>query len=207
MRNDTGARNVILMICGVAALVAAFYGYLGWRAVGVGSSVYFIQSEPPSRAGHASRGNGTETAKLPHPSVVRGRKLYLVAGCALCHGVDGVGQVKSPNYVKETMPALNVLAERMFLLAPEDAEAVIRGLDAGPLDANALDVPRAGAVAAQYASIREVIMVGNPGGKKDEAGPAPLEMPRWDHRLTASEVNDVIAYLLSVYPWEGNEPR
>lgn len=137
--------------------------------------------------------------------VARGQMLYLRSGCALCHGVDGRGDVKNPNYVKEEKsPALNVIAERMFLHEREDVEAVIKILGNGKSLDNVdnLDVPRSAAVIAQYKSIRNIVFAGNPAGKKDPNGKKPFDMPPWKDRLSESQFNDIIVYLLSLYPWE-----
>lgn len=207
MSADTGTRNLIVMFAAVALVLMTFYGYLAWNALGMGSVIGQLMEAEPAPSGSPVSVQHRERAPAPaqpaHPNIARGKQLYLDSGCALCHGVAGVGRVRSPNYVADAMPALNVLAERMFLIAPEDADLVIKALEPGKrLNAASLDVPRAGAVAAQFESIREVILSGNPGGKKDPAGHAPLDMPRWDGRLNESEVSDVIAYLLSLYPWD-----
>jgi len=200
MNKDPGVRNLILVFVGVALFIGAFYSYLAWRALTIhAGTVDDSQHVQPQQVSNA---------ESDHANVNRGRRVYLNSGCALCHGLEGKGQIKSPNYIKDTMPGLNELADRMFLMEPEDAETVIRELDAGgSLNAEILDLPRAGAVVAQYESIRQAIMVGNPGGKKDPAGVEPLAMPAWADRLSPAEVNDVIAYLLSIYPWDRVEQQ
>jgi mono/diheme cytochrome c family protein len=141
-------------------------------------------------------------------TVKRGEYLYLHAGCALCHGLEGRGNVRNPNYVKEEKsPALNKLAEKMFLYEREDVETVLDVLESGKsLDqVEDLDVPRAAAVIAQYENVRKVILGGNHGGKKDPDGSPPFDMPAWKDKLSEARINDIIAYLLSLYPWEEEE--
>ena len=206
MKSDQGARNLIHVFLTVVGLVTAFYGYLAWRAFNW-NPMFFIR-DADSKQGQvmvtSNRGQSTTRSSPVRASVERGGRLYLSAGCAVCHGVKGQGQVRNPNYVKDVVPALNVLAERLFLNAPEDVDAVLKRLDSGQPLRNAadLDVPRAGAVVAQYESVRTVILSGNPAGKKDLAGPEPFDMPKWDDRLSELQVKDLIAYLLSLYPWD-----
>lgn len=204
MKSDQGARNLIHAFVAVIGLVTAFYGYLAWRAFNW-NPMFFIRDADSKREFIASEPISAITnAASRHPSVGKGERLYLSAGCAVCHGVAGRGGVRNPNYVKDDIPALNILAERMFLNEPEDVELVIEKLDSGQLGRNAedLNVPRAEAVLAQYESVRTVIMSGNPAGKKDSTANEPLDMPKWNDRLTGSEVNALIAYLLSLYPWD-----
>lgn len=211
MKSDQCARNLIRVFLGVVGLVATFYGYLAWRAINW-NPMFFIQNTGSERARVAATSNDVvnraNTASA-HPRVDRGRRLYLRAGCAVCHGPNGRGQVKNPNYVKDAIPALNILAERLFLNDPADVEAVLKRLDSGQSLHNSgdLDVPRAEAVIAQYESVRAVIVSGNPAGKKDAAGQEPLDMPKWKDRLTDSQVKDLIAYLLSLYPWDTGDQQ
>lgn len=138
--------------------------------------------------------------------VDRGRWLYRNNGCFACHGSEGHGGVRNPNYVNDFVPNLDTLAERMFLFYPEDVDAVVAALERRiPLEQ--LDdeppVPRFGAVLAQYNAIKNLLKRGNPAGKKDVAGPAPpLHMPTWETRLSDSDMDAIIAYLLSLKPLE-----
>ena len=207
MQSDQGARNLIHVFVVVVGLVVAFYGYLAWRAFNWNPMFFIRDADSKRELTTSERQRSLMDATPAHPSVARGGRLYLSAGCAVCHGVAGRGEVRNPNYVKDVIPALNVLAERLFLNEPEDVEVVLKRLDSGqPLhEGSDLDVPRAEAVMAQYESVRTVILSGNPAGKKDSAGNQPLDMPKWDDRLTGSQVNDLIAYLLSLYPWDTAE--
>jgi mono/diheme cytochrome c family protein len=136
--------------------------------------------------------------------VDRGAWLYRQLGCFSCHGSEGHGGVRNPNYVKDTVPALDVLAERMFLFYPEDVDAVVAALERRtPLGQLQDDppVPRFGAVLAKYEAIKELLHRGNPAGKKDVAGPSPpLHMPTWDTRVSDSDMDAIIAYLLTLKP-------
>lgn len=200
---DRGAQNLIRVFLSVVALLGAFYGYLAWRALNW-NPMFFIRNEDSERSRLVWSAGADQPANPGHPSVRRGEDLYLRVGCALCHGLVGKGGIKNPNYIKGTTPALNTLAERMFLYASEDVEILLNIFDSGKsLEGDQeLEVPRAGAVAAQYESVRRLIASGNPAGKKDPFGHAPLDMPPWVDRLSEAEINDLIAYLLSLYPWD-----
>jgi mono/diheme cytochrome c family protein len=169
----------------------------------------YAASEPPKVQLAKGEANSLPKYSVDVPgSVKRGKSLYLHAGCALCHGLEGKGDVRNPNYIKdEKSPALNTLAKKMFLYEREDVETALRVLESGKsLDqVEDLEVPRAAAVIAQYESVRKVILGGNQGGKKDPKGSPPFDMPAWKDKLTEARVNEIIAYLLSLYPWEEEE--
>jgi len=132
--------------------------------------------------------------------VERGGWLFRQKGCVTCHGDGGQGGVVNWNYVNDTVPALDTLAEKMFLFFPEDADEVIQYLETGhplaELEATT-SIPRFAAVVAQYDSTRNVIRRGNPPGKADPDGPAPpLEMLSWQDFLTDRDIDGILAYLL-----------
>lgn len=133
--------------------------------------------------------------------VRRGEWMFRQKGCITCHGPAGRGGVPNWNYVKDTVPALNTLAETMFLFSPEDVHFVVEQLEQRvPLESLEQDapLPRFSVVLAQYESIRNVIRRGNAAGKKDPKGPAPpLEMPAWESRLSDADIDAIIAYLLT----------
>lgn len=139
------------------------------------------------------------------PETVKGEALFLKY-CVACHGQGAKGGVKNINYVKRTVPALNTLAARMFLEEPEDANKVADLLSQG-VDINTmspkLDVPHRGRVLAQYRAILHVIENGSVAGKADPNGPEPLlHMPSWASGLTRKDIDSILSYLISIYPWE-----
>ncbi len=139
------------------------------------------------------------------PEDVQGEALYQKY-CVACHGLDAKGGVKNINYVKKTVPALNTLAERMFLEEPEDANKVAglleKGVDIAAMTPQ-LDVPNRGRVLAQYRTILNVIKKGSISGKADPKGPEPLlHMPSWAAGLTGKDIDSILSYLLKLYPWE-----
>ncbi len=142
------------------------------------------------------------------PETVHGEPLYRKY-CVACHGTDAKGGVKNINYIKRTVPELNILAERMFLDEPENAnkvsELLKNGVDITKMSPK-LDVPKRGRVLAQYRAIRNVIKRGSPAGKADPEGPEPLlHMPSWAKGLSDKDIDSIIAYLLTLYPWEQEE--
>lgn len=145
-------------------------------------------------------------ASLPE----RGEWLFQQRGCFTCHGRKGEDGIANFNYVKETVPALNTLAERLMLFVPEDAQVIMEALEEGiPLQdlAESAPIPRFNVFLAQYRSIRDVIRHGNAPGKKNPEGPdPPLEMLAWGQHLTERDIDALIAYLLTLQPWEEPEP-
>ncbi len=137
-----------------------------------------------------------------------GKSLFGVF-CAACHGPEASKGLENPGYVNTTVPQLDTLAERMMLFEMEDAEVVIDALTEG-IDLKTLEddppMPRFNVVLAQYDSIFQTIKEGSIAGKKDSDSPEPpYHMPGWEERLTNQEINAVIAYLLTLYPWEEDE--
>lgn len=140
---------------------------------------------------------------------LEGEALYLKY-CVACHGIDAKGGVKNINYVKQTVPALNTLAERMFLDDPQNARYVAdllkQGVDIQKMSPK-LDVPQRGRVLAQYRALFNVVLKGSTAGKADPAGPEPLlHMPSWAKGLTERDINRIIAYLLTLFSKEGGAP-
>lgn len=152
----------------------------------------------------------TESPPAPGQSrVVRGGWLFRRHGCFTCHGEKGKGGVPNWNYVKDTIPPLSTLAERMLIPDKEGADAILGVMERGA-DPRSLGVDppfaRFNAFLAQYQSVKDVIRKGNPPGKKDPNGPAPpLEMLSFGARLSDRDIDDLIAYLLSLQPWEGDK--
>ncbi|MEW6457344.1 MAG: c-type cytochrome [Acidobacteriota bacterium] len=149
--------------------------------------------------------------KPPPPDarpVEYGKWLYRQKGCFTCHGLNGEGGIQNWNYVKNVIPALNILSERMMLFDKEDADEIVklleRGIDLEKI--SELPVPRYNVVLAQYKAIRDVIKKGSLPGKKDPEGPMPpLLMPSWEQLLSDSDIDAIIAYLLTLQPWEEEE--
>lgn len=140
-----------------------------------------------------------------HSLAERGAHLFATKGCANCHGEAGRGGVRNPNYVKDTAPALDVLAERMMLFDKTEADLIVnlieKRADLHAL-ANGPPFPTFARFLAQYDAVRGVIRNGNPAAKKDARGPAPLQMPAWGDQISAEDIDAVIAYLIGRFRWE-----
>lgn len=139
-----------------------------------------------------------------------GEHLYTSTGCATCHGDDGQGGIYNPNYINEYVPELNTLAERMKIYWEEDADIMVdimgKGVSLETLESNP-PIENFSRFLAQYNSVRSKIRDGSPQVQKlDREGPEPpLTMPSWKHQLSDKEVDAVIAYLISRFPWEEYE--
>ena len=140
--------------------------------------------------------------------VLQGRLLF-AKYCSACHNKEGSGGIENPNYGKGTVPALNTLAEKMFIEYEDDAEYLADLLRDG-VDIEAmsppLDLDGRARVLAQYRALRDVIKNGSTAGKADPEGPSPLlHMPSWAKGLTDKNIDSIFAYLLTVYPWQEEE--
>jgi len=149
----------------------------------------------------------SETNQERSTVLEQGKKTFQLY-CSACHGADGGGGVKNPNYQNDVIPSLDLIAERMFLFEQEDGDEIINAIqqygnlnDADPEP----DLPRYAITLAQYNAIRDVIINGNPAAKLDAEGASPFNMPSWKKSLSAGEMNAVIAYLVSLYDFEEDE--
>jgi cbb3-type cytochrome c oxidase subunit II len=137
--------------------------------------------------------------------VALGEALFDEMQCRRCHGEHGVGGVVNPNYISGTIPALNTLAERLLLRTPEDAQFAIQGLsEHSAFDPEAAPAPFESypVFAAQVESIRQTIRHGRQASPLDPAGADPMDMPPWRNVLNDRRIDALIAYLISLYPWE-----
>ena len=146
----------------------------------------------------------------PEDWIERGKLYYKAFGCIQCHGPDGSGGLRNPNYAKETIPPLNTLAEKMLLTYEEDADLVVELLEENAKLGEApryQEIERYRAVLAQYHSIGDVIRNGNPAGSADPEGPLPAIpfMPAFDGILSDQDISAIIACLLTLQPWEDTD--
>jgi len=137
----------------------------------------------------------------PLEGTTLGRARFRASNCASCHGEGGQGGVVNPNYISNTIPALDSLADRMMLYEPEDAEMAISILTSGvqPTDQPFRTYPR---FMAQLESVRDTIRAGRTAGRLDPDGETPVNMPAWGSNLNSREIDAIIAYLISLYEWD-----
>lgn len=144
----------------------------------------------------------------PRPAeggVVLGKWLFR-RNCSACHGPEGIGGTINPNYIKDTYPQLNILAEKMMIGDSEDAKVVIEALAKGQdLEQADLDIAKVNVVLAQFKALRDVVRKGSQPGKKDPQGPDPTAMPTWANLLKDEEIYAIFAYLISLQKWEDEE--
>ena len=141
--------------------------------------------------------------------IVWGQYLYKKNACITCHGENAQGGVKNFNYSKATIPGHANLAENFNLEEPEDAEAFIELLkkrtDLEQAESET-DIPQFRLVLTKYNAAKELIRKGKHGGKLDKNALAPpLNMPSWQEILSDRDIDSIIAYLLSIYPWEDEQ--
>lgn len=159
--------------------------------------------------GPAMPGCSMHQFPLPPPGgslVERGNALFHRMGCIMCHGEGGRGGVPNFNYAKQTVPDLATLADRLGIYDRGDAEKAIRLLSEGQDLASLEDNPpfeRYSRFLAQYQNVRRVIRNGSKALANDESAPTPpLNMPSWEQYLSDRDIDALIAWALSRYPWE-----
>lgn len=139
--------------------------------------------------------------------VERGRWLFYERGCAVCHGMEGSGGVLNPNSEREQVPRLDALAERLQLFDRDEAQAFLRALASEQGVAGLGDDPailRPQVVVAQYEAVRKLVLSGNRSTLKDPHGKPAIDMPAWEERLSDQEIAEMVAYVVSLYRWEGD---
>ena len=68
------------------------------------------------------------------------------------------------------------------------------------------DIPKFTLVLSRYKAAKEIIKKGKKPARLDPAGPdPPLQMPAWQAILSEREIDALISYFLSLYPWEEDE--
>ena len=137
----------------------------------------------------------------------RGRYLFQTMGCIACHGEEGRGRVFNPNYVKNTVPALNLLSKSLSLSGPEDAEILTRLIAEGKrpeqMEAMSTGFERQSIVIGKYRAIRDVIKMGRTPARTDTASfVPPLAMPSWREKLSEHDIDALLVYLLQHQAWE-----
>lgn len=138
-----------------------------------------------------------------------GQNIFNAKGCFLCHGDAGKGGVYNPNYALTYVPTLNTLANKLKISDKEEADSLIKLLDAGADLEKLNDNPpfrSFNRFYAQYTSINTKIHNGAPIVQRLDtlSFTPPLLMPSWDYHLNQREINSVIAYLISIYDWEND---
>ena len=135
-----------------------------------------------------------------------GSYLYLARGCVTCHGPEGQGGIVNLNSANSPIPAHNTTAEKLFLSTPEDAECLIAAIERTG-DLESLDpVPEIAlfpVVRTRFENAKEIMRLGRYPSKADPTGPEPpLQMPAWRHIVSEREMDALLAYFVSLYPWE-----
>ncbi len=135
-----------------------------------------------------------------------GSYLYLEKGCVTCHGPEGQGGVPNHNSANSPVPAHNTTAEKLFIRTPEDAEELIRCLNQhDDLDGleQAPEIAMFPVVRTRFENAKEIIRKGRYSSKADLAGPEPpLQMPAWQYIIGEREIDALLLYFVSLYPWE-----
>jgi len=147
---------------------------------------------------------------LPPPDandlVDTGSYLYLAKGCVTCHGPEGRGGILNDNSANSPVPAHNTTAEKLFLGTADDCEAFIELVSLTD-DLEALEetpeIALFPVVRTRFENAKEIIRKGRYSSKADPAGPEPpLQMPAWQYIVDEREIDALLVYFLSIYPWD-----
>lgn len=149
----------------------------------------------------------------PPPSeeglVAYGEYLYRRRACGACHGPEGRGGVANYNYVNRTIIGHVHLAARLLLPDRESAARLVDWMASrqpSPPGSDPPDIRGFPVIQARLEAARALIREGKSAAKADRNGPdPPLHMPAWKHRLTEAEIDSLLAYLVSLDPWEEDE--
>jgi len=147
---------------------------------------------------------------LPPPDtadlVETGSYLYLAKGCVTCHGPEGHGGIVNANSANSPVPAHDTTAQKLFIDTPEDAETFIdlvtstgdlRSLEEPP-EINLFPVVR-----TRFENAKDIIRNGRYSSKADPTGPEPpLQMPAWHYIVGEREIDALLVYFVSLYPWD-----
>ena len=128
--------------------------------------------------------------------------------CVGCHGADGTGGRPNFNSLRGFVPPLDRTAERLWL-DEDEASIVVEALIEGKVTSDNpafSDLSRVGLMINRLDNMREIIVHGSTPGKDDPDLPSPpLPMPPWERMLSNSDVDSILAYLLTLQPPEDDE--
>jgi plastocyanin len=152
---------------------------------------------------------GDDPLPPPDEFLVLGEYLYRRKGCSTCHGPEGRGGVPNENSTAGTVPDHASTAQKLFLASAEDAEAFLQLLewnaDLGALEEEP-EILRYPILRARFENAREIIRTGRYSAKLDPAGPEPpLQMPAWQFLIGDREIDALLGYFISLYPWQDDE--
>jgi len=138
--------------------------------------------------------------------VALGAFLYRTKGCMTCHGPEGMGGVPNLNSANSPVPRHDTTAQKLFLRTPEDCQRMVELVESHP-DLAALeeepDIVGFQVVRVRWENARQIIRGGRYSSKVDPRGPEPpLQMPAWQYLISEREMDAVLSYFISLYPWE-----
>lgn len=140
-----------------------------------------------------------------HSRLEMGADLYERKGCITCHGPEGRGGIPNDNSTAGTVPDHETTAEKLFLQSEDDAMVLISLIESeldweNETDAGITAFP---VVRARWQNFREIIRTGRYTSKRDPDGAEPpLQMPAWQFLLEEEEIDALLTWFVSLYPWE-----
>lgn len=140
--------------------------------------------------------------------VARGEYLYRQKACGACHGIEGRGGVPNYNYLNDEIIDHVHLATRLFLRDEEGANALVEWIAQHTLHTGEHPPEVAGfaIVKARLEAALALIRDGKNAAKADMNGPdPPLQMPAWKVKLSESDILAILAYLITLQPWDDEE--
>jgi len=136
----------------------------------------------------------------PKTAIERGQRTFEFWGCTGCHGRGGRGGIKNPNMKGGEVPQLYKLADTI-VNDKEEADKLLALIERGAdLDNDPSEWLN------EYRKIKKRIIEGKHPDKEDPTGlPPPLAMPEWREKIRGRELDDLAAYILSLFPEDGWE--
>ncbi len=141
--------------------------------------------------------------------VAQGEYHYRRRACGACHGPEGRGGVANYNYLNGDIIDHVHLASRLFLRDEASANTLVDWLsrhDDWQTAEDEPDITGFGIVKARLAAAMTLVRNGKNAAKARMDGPEPpLQMPAWKSKLGESELLSIMAYLVTLDPWEEGE--
>ncbi|MBI3950268.1 MAG: c-type cytochrome [Acidobacteria bacterium] len=136
----------------------------------------------------------------PKTAIERGKHIFELWGCAGCHGRGARGGIKNPNMKGGEVPQLYKLADTI-VNDKEEADKLLALIERGA----DFDNDRSEWL-NEYRNIKKRIIEGKRPEKEDASGPPPpLAMPEWREKIRGRDLDDLAAYILSLFPEDGWE--
>jgi putative heme-binding domain-containing protein len=166
-----------------------------------GTIVAFLRSAAPAAGPGPGFGRGGGRAIVPRGDMAKGRALFTGKGqCATCHRVNGVGPRVAPELtdigtIRQPQELQEKIVDPSSLVRPANRTVAITMKDGTKITGHLLNQDT---FTIQVLDSRERLVSVSRADVRDLTFVKDSPMPSYRGKLTTDEVNDLVAYLISL---------